>query len=73
VRALDGARAGKRVPQFAYMGADDDNDAVAYDDAYSAEERRAVFALLGARMQPDRWAAVLFQCRDAEPWDALAS
>jgi len=48
----------KRVPQFAYMGADDDNDAVAFDDAYSAEERQAVFAALGASMQPDRWAAV---------------
>jgi dienelactone hydrolase len=48
----------RRVPQFVYMGADDDNDAVAFDDAYPPEQRRLVHQLLGARMQPDRWAAV---------------
>jgi len=48
----------KRVPQFVYMGADDDNDAVAFDDGYSSEERRIVHEVLGAKMQPDRWVAV---------------
>jgi pimeloyl-ACP methyl ester carboxylesterase len=48
----------KRVPQFVYLGAEDDNDAVAFDDGYSAQERELVHAVLGARMQPDRWAAV---------------
>lgn len=55
----------RRVPQFVYMGADDSNDAVAFDDGYSAEERAAVHAVLGARMQPDRWASVQAVYRDS--------
>jgi dienelactone hydrolase len=47
-----------RVPQFLYMGADDTNDAVAFDDGYSARERATIHAVLGARMQPDRWQRV---------------
>lgn len=47
----------QRVPQLVYMGASDTNDAVAFDDGYSPEERRTVHAVLGARMQPERWAA----------------
>jgi hypothetical protein len=43
------------VPQFIYMGAMDENDAVAYDDGYSEAERATVHAVLGERMQPDRW------------------
>jgi dienelactone hydrolase len=45
------------IPQFAYMGADDTNDAVVHDDAYSAEERALIFELL-ARAMPERWQAV---------------
>lgn len=44
-----------RVPHFLYMGADDDNDAVRFDDGYSARERSIIHAVLGARMQPERW------------------
>lgn len=43
------------VPQLLYMGADDDNDAVAYADGYSDEERAIVHAVLGETMMPDRW------------------
>ncbi len=45
----------KRVPQRYYMGAKDENDAVQYDDAYTAAEKAIVDFALGARMQPDRW------------------
>lgn len=46
------------VPQFAYMGEKDENDAVLHDDAYSEEERTLIFRLLGRTMMPDRWKAV---------------
>jgi hypothetical protein len=46
------------LPQFAYMGADDTNDAVLYDDAYSDEERAIIFDVVGKKMMPDRWEAV---------------
>ncbi len=45
----------RAVPQFIYMGAKDDNDAVLYDDGYSESERAIVFRVLGEKMQPDRW------------------
>ena len=45
----------KQVPQFLFLGADDNNDAVAFDDGYSRLERQTVHAVLGQRMQPDRW------------------
>jgi hypothetical protein len=45
------------IPQFAYMGADDRNDAVVHEDAYSPEERALVFTLLAENM-PERWKAV---------------
>jgi pimeloyl-ACP methyl ester carboxylesterase len=48
----------RTLPQLAYMGADDSNDAVAFDDAYSSEERRVIHKLLGEKMQPDRWQQV---------------
>lgn len=47
-----------RIPQFAYMGEKDDNDAVLYDDAYPEPERSLVFELFGRKMMPDRWEAV---------------
>lgn len=46
------------IPQFAYMGAEETNDAVVYKDAYSDEERTLIFELLGRTMMPDRWEAV---------------
>jgi hypothetical protein len=46
------------IPQFAYMGADDTNDAVLHDDAYTEEERALIFEVVGRKMMPDRWEAV---------------
>ena len=46
------------IPQFAYMGAEETNDAVVHNDAYSDEERALIFELLGRKMMPDRWEAV---------------
>lgn len=45
----------RAVPQFYYMGALDDNDAAAYDDAYDATERALIYRHLGRQMQPQRW------------------
>jgi len=45
----------RQVLQFIYMGAEDDNDAVQFDDGYSDSERETVFTVLGEQMQPDRW------------------
>lgn len=46
----------RSVPQFIYMGAKDDNDAVLFDDGYSAAERALVHRVYTDRMMPDRWA-----------------
>jgi len=43
------------LPQFLFMGENDTNDAVKFDDAYSDEERRTIHSVLGQKMQPDRW------------------
>jgi hypothetical protein len=48
----------RQVPQLVYMGADDTNDSVAFDDGYSTTERAIVHAVLGAKMQPERWESV---------------
>ena len=55
------------VPQFAYMGEKDENDAVVHDDAYSEEERALIFKVVGRTMMPDRWKAVqtVYQKQDA--------
>jgi hypothetical protein len=45
----------RRVPQFLFMGADDTNDAVEFDDAFSAGERERVYQVLGRAMLPTRW------------------
>ena len=45
----------KEVPQFLFMGELDENDAVLFDDAYSKQERKQVFSLLGRQMLPGRW------------------
>lgn len=44
----------RQLPQFIFMGAADDNDAVQFDDAYSEAERETVFAALG-RSMVQRW------------------
>ena len=59
------AEAWRAVPQFIYMGAKDENDAVLYDDGYSESERAIVFAVLGEKMQPDRWIRVQELYREA--------
>lgn len=43
------------VPQFIYMGQNDNNDAVLFDDGYSESERIIIFNLLGKVMIPDRF------------------
>lgn len=45
----------QKVPQFIYMGQNDDNDAALFDDGYSEEERIIIFNLLGKVMIPDRF------------------
>jgi hypothetical protein len=46
------------VPQFAYMGEKDENDAVVHRDAYSEEDQALIFKLLGRTLIPVRWKAV---------------
>ena len=53
------------MPQFLYMGALDDNDAVQYDDGYTTAEKAIVDAVIGAKMQPDRWEHCQRLYRDA--------
>jgi hypothetical protein len=43
------------LPQFLFMGKQDENDAVKFDDAYSDIERKKIHFTLGQKMQPDRW------------------
>lgn len=43
------------IPQFAFMGENDKNDAMQFDDAYSDEDRRKVYGMVGQEMLPDRW------------------
>ncbi len=44
----------KKLPQKIFMGANDTNDAVKFDDGYSKEEREIVFAVVGEDMTK-RW------------------
>ena len=46
----------RQIPQFIYMGALDDNDAVQYDDAYSESERAIINDHIGRQVQ-DRYLA----------------
>lgn len=46
----------KLIPQFIYMGALDENDAVQFDDAYSKQERKIINTYIGATVQ-QRYAA----------------
>lgn len=45
----------KGIPQFLFMGEEDDNDAANYDDAYDNTEREIIYKILGEKMLPDRW------------------
>jgi hypothetical protein len=55
-RAFD-EQAWREVPQFLFMGAEDTNDAVDFDDSYSPEDRQLIHQRLAKRMIPDRWQA----------------
>jgi len=44
-----------KTPQFYYMGARNDNDAVPYDDAFDPNEREIIYSLLGKGMYLERW------------------
>ncbi len=48
-------KAFRQLPQMLYMGEKDDNDAAAYDDAYSKEERQLIYELMGKQLVPKRW------------------
>ena len=45
----------KKVSQYIYMGALDDNDTVPFRDAYDEVDAELVKSLIGAKMMPDRW------------------
>lgn len=43
------------TPQFYFMGENDHNDAVPYDDGYDLNERKLIFDLMGEEMLTQRW------------------
>jgi hypothetical protein len=43
------------TPQFLFMGALDDNDAIPYADAFDSDEREIIYRTLGGEMLPLRW------------------
>ena len=45
----------KRVSQYIYMGALDDNDTLPFRDAYDEVDAELIKSLIGAKMMPDRW------------------
>lgn len=45
----------RKLPQFWFMGENDTNDAVLYDDGYNSNERDVIFEVLGEEMMPKRW------------------
>lgn len=45
------------TPQFLFMGALDENDAIPFSDAFDEPERQIIYQLLGEEMQPQRWEA----------------
>ena len=45
----------KKVSQYIYMGALDDNDTIPYRDAYDEVDAELVKELIGVKMMPDRW------------------
>jgi hypothetical protein len=44
----------KEIPQYIYMGKEDQNDAVQFDDAYNNIERNTINSTLGNNVQ-QRW------------------
>ena len=56
----------KRVSQYIYMGALDDNDTVRYQDAYDAVDAELIKKLIGTKMMPDRWSMsqLIYQALD---------
>jgi hypothetical protein len=45
----------RSLPQFWFMGENDRNDAVKFDDGYNPTERKLIFDILGEEMMPNRW------------------
>jgi len=45
----------REIPQFYFMGAKDDNDAVLYDDAFTPGERKLIYEVIDSTMMPARW------------------
>lgn len=43
------------IPQLLFMGEEDKNDAVQFEDAYPAAERAIIYKYVGEKMLPDRW------------------
>ena len=43
------------TPQFYFMGENDDNDVIPYNDAFDEDERALIYELLGKEMLPERW------------------
>lgn len=43
------------TPQFYFMGENDENDAIPYDDAFDRDERVLIYDLFGKEMLPARW------------------
>lgn len=50
----------REIPQFLFMGENDKNDAIPYEDGYDLAERELIYRVLGKEMQPVRWQA----CQD---------
>lgn len=46
------------IPQFLFMGEDDTNDAVQFNDGYCDSDREIIYELLGQQMMPERWEKV---------------
>lgn len=44
-----------KTPQFYFMGANDENDAIPYEDAFNQDERAIIYRVFGEKMLPTRW------------------
>jgi hypothetical protein len=53
------------IPQLAFQGENDSNDAVPMDDEYTAAQRDLIWMLFGRTMFPDRWRAIQVPYRAA--------
>lgn len=58
------SQAFRKTPQFYFMGALDDNDAIPYADGYSDSERRDVYGAIAEKMMPDRWDSCIAAYRE---------